>query len=443
MNEHLQRKYMLFLLFLVSMFNYIDRTIISILQEPIKRDLALSDAQLGALTGLSFALVYSTLCLPVARWADRGNRSRIIAASLALWSAMTALTGLATGFLALVVLRIGVAVGEAGSVPSTHSIIADLYPPKTRATVLAVWGLSLPAGMALGFLFAGHLEEAVGWRAAFAIVGIAGVLLAPVLLATMREPARGRFDPPPAPRSAPAGALQVIGHLWNLRTFRYLILAGACHAYAQYSIMNWGAPFYGRVHGLSMAQISWSLALLNGLGCAIGMYAGGRLSDHFGQHDPRGRLRVVALALTAMVPFALAQYLVGSPGLSIAFGAVASTLMMFYYGPIVAVPQLLVPSSMRAFTSAVVILTFNLLGLGLGPFVTGLVSDLLVREYGLEGESLRYALCSAVLFSLLAGALFWRASAHLPRELLVPAAPERDRTVPAGAAPALGAASSN
>ena len=188
MNELLQRKRTLFLLFLVSMFNYIDRTIISVLQVPIKRDLLLSDAQLGALTGLAFAIIYSTLCLPVARWADRGNRTHIIAGSLALWSVMTALTGLAGGFAILVLLRIGVAVGEAGSVPSTHSVIADLYAPKSRATVLAVWGLSLPAGMALGYVFAGHLEETVGWRAAFAIVGICGVVLAPLLLWSMKEP---------------------------------------------------------------------------------------------------------------------------------------------------------------------------------------------------------------------------------------------------------------
>lgn len=415
-SEDLQRRYTLLLLFLVSMFNYVDRTIISILQVPIKRDLGLSDAQLGALTGLSFAIVYSTLSLPVAYWADRSNRVRIIAASLALWSVMTALTGLAAGFAALVLLRIGVAVGEAGSVPSTHSIVADLYAPARRATVLALWGLSLPAGMAFGYVVAGQLEAAVGWRATFAIVGIAGVALAPLVFLSMREPVRGRFDPPAQQVSQAHSMAEVVRHLWGLRTFRYIILAGACQAYAQYSVMNWNAPFYGRVHGMPLAQISLYLALLNGLCSAVGMYAGGLLSDHMGQRDPGGRLRVVAVALIAMTPFALAQYLTSSAALSLAFGAVASTLMMFYFGPIVAVPQLLVPSSMRAFTSAVVILTFNLLGLGLGPFVTGLLSDLLATRYGMQTESIRYAICSATLFSLVAGGLFWRAASHLQRE---------------------------
>jgi predicted MFS family arabinose efflux permease len=416
-HETMTRRYTMFLLFVVSVFNYVDRTIISILQVPIKRDLGLTDAQLGALTGLSFAIVYATLCLPVAALADRGNRTRIIAASLILWSAMTAFTGLATSFLMLVLLRFGVAAGEAGSVPSTHSVIADLYPPDRRATVLALWGLSLPAGMAAGYLLGGNLDQWIGWRAAFGLVGVAGVLLGPVVWWTMREPTRGRFDPPRVAAAAPQRLGVVVRHLWHLRTFRLLAAAGACHAYAQYSIMNWNAPFYARVHGMPLAQVSLVLALMTGIGMAVGMVVGGRLSDHHGRRAPQNRLRVVAIALLAMVPLSIAQYLVASPSVSVALGLVASTLMMCYYGPIVAVPQLLVPPTMRAFTSAVVILTFNLFGLGLGPFVTGWISDLLGGS-GMGADAIRYALCSAVLFSLAASLLFWRASRHLPFELL-------------------------
>jgi predicted MFS family arabinose efflux permease len=420
-NELVERRYILFLLFLVSVFNYIDRTIISILQVPIKQDIGLSDAQLGALTGLSFALFYSTLSLPIARWADRANRRNIVTASLAVWSAMTAMTGLATGFAGLVFFRIGVAVGEAGSVPATHSIMADIYPPKQRATAFAVWGLSLPVGMMTGYLLAGSLAQAVGWRTAFAYFGIAGLVLAPLVLFSMREPRRGRFDPVAVAGAALPKTREVLRHLWALRTFRCVIAAGACHAYAQYSMMNWNAPFYVRVHGMSLGEVSFYLAMLNGLGSAAGMYLGGRLADHFGSRDPRGRLYVPAIALIAMVPFAIAQYLVESASLSIALAAVASTLMLFYYGPIIAVPQMLVPASMRAFTSAVLLLTFNLFGLGLGPFVTGLTSDWLVRDFGMAENSLRFAISTAVMFSLLAGALFWRAARYLPREMLVSA----------------------
>lgn len=418
LNSTGQRRYVLFLLFLVSVFNYIDRTILSILQVPIKTDLGLSDAQLGALTGLSFALFYATLSLPIARLADRWIRKNLIAGSLAIWSGMTALTGLATNFTSLVFFRIGVAVGEAGSIPATHSMIADLYPPRSRATALAVWGLSLPVGMMLGYSVAGALAEAVGWRMAFAIIGIAGLVFAPVLLFTMREPRRGQFDPVQPATSAVPTAKQALQQLWQIKTFRYLVAAGACHAFAWYSVNSWNAPFYVRVHGISLAQTAFYLALVNGIGSAVGMYLGGRLSDHFGKNDPRARARVVAIALFVMVPFALLQYLVSSSAWSFAFGAISLTLMLVYYGPIIAIAQLLVPANMRAFTSAVLMLVLNLFGLGLGPLVTGYLSDVLATQFGMTTDSLRFAISFSVLFSLLGGWLFWRASNLLPGEML-------------------------
>ncbi len=413
---NIRRRYTLFLLFTVSMFNYIDRTIVSILQIPIKADLGLSDAQLGALTGLSFALFYSTLSLPLARWADRTVRKRLIAAALSVWSAMTALTGLATNFAALVALRIGVAIGEAGSIPASQSMIADLYPPRSRATVLALWGLSLPAGMAFGYLCAGALAEAIGWRLSFAVIGGAGLLLAPFILWSMTEPHRGRFDPPEAATTAQPSVRTVLDTLWRLRTFRLLIVAGALHGYAQYAVMSWSAPFYTRVFELSLSEVSAWLALMSGAGSAVGMYLGGRLSDYFGMRDPRGRLRSVAVMLAICVPCALTQFLAESVTVSLVFGVITATLITTYYGPIIAVPQLLVPASMRAFTGAVVLLVFNLIGLGLGPFVTGILSDAFALRF--PNDSLRYAVSIAVLFTFVSAVLFWRAGHHLPAELL-------------------------
>lgn len=428
-----QRRYVLFLLFMVSVFNYIDRTILSILQVPIKADLGLSDAQLGALTGLSFALFYSTLSLPIARLADRWTRKYLIAGSLAIWSGMTSLTGLASNFTSLLFYRVGVAVGEAGSIPATHSMIADLYPPGARATALSVWGLSLPVGMLFGFSVAGALADAVGWRMAFAVVGIAGLVLVPVLAFMMREPVRGQFDVAPASALPVPTAKEALRKLWGIKTYRYLVAAGACHAFAWYSVNSWSAPFYVRVHEMSLAQTSLYLALVNGFGSAVGMYLGGRLSDHFGRNDPRARARVVAIALFAMVPFALFQYTVGSAELSMALGAVSQTLMLVYYGPIIAIAHLLVPANMRAFTSAVLMLVLNLFGLGLGPFATGLLSDALVTHLGMAEQSLRYAISFAVLFSLLGGWLFWRASNSLPREMLhMPEMPSPEPIVSAG-----------
>jgi MFS family permease len=417
MSDVANRRYVLFMLFLVSMFNYIDRTIISILQVPIKADLGLSDAQLGALTGLSFAILYSTLSLPIARWADTTVRKRLIAASLAIWSGMTALTGLATNYASLVGYRMGVAIGEAGSIPATHSIIADLYPPRSRATALAMWGLSVPAGMAFGYLCAGALAEALGWRTTFAVIGIVGLLLAPLIQLTIREPLRGRFDPPRVAATAPPMAT-VLRYLWQLRTYRMLIAAAACHGYAYYTVLSWSAPFYTRFHELTLTQASAYLAVITGVGNAVGMYLGGRLSDHFGSRDSRNRLRIVAVALFVGVPCTLLQFLTDSLSVSVAFGTLGATLMMSFYAPIIAVPQLLVPASMRAFTTSVVVLAFGLLGLGLGPFITGLISDLLAARYGLGAGSLRYAISAALIFSLLAAWLFWKASRHLPSELL-------------------------
>lgn len=414
----MQRRYVLFLLFMVSVFNYIDRTILSVLQIPIKADLHLSDAQLGALTGLAFALFYATLGVPLGRLADRWNRKGLIAGALAVWSGMTALTGLAHSFTSLVFYRVGVAVGEAGSIPATHSLISDLYPPTARATALSIWGLSLPVGMLFGYSVAGSLAGAVGWRTAFAVVGLAGLVLAPVLLLTMPEPTRGRFDPVPAAGSEIPSLKQALGQLWGKKAFRYLAAAGALHAFAWYSVNSWNAPFYVRVHGMSLARTSLYLALVNGIGSAVGMYLGGRLADHFGRNDPRGRARVVSIALFAMVPIALVQYMVSSTEVSLALGAISLTLMLVYYGPIVAIAHQLVPANMRALTSAVLMLILNLFGLGLGPLVTGYLSDVLNTHFGMATDSLRYAISFAVLFSLAGGLMFWRASNLLPNEML-------------------------
>jgi predicted MFS family arabinose efflux permease len=403
---------------MVSVLNYVDRTILSVLQVPIKEDLGLSDLQLGALTGLAFALFYATLSLPIARLADRWMRKYIVAGSLGIWSGMTALTGLATSYTSLVFFRIGVAAGEAGSIPASHSMIADLYPPTKRATAIAVLGLSLPVGMLFGYTAAGALAESVGWRMAFAIVGGVGVLLVPLLLLTMIEPVRGQFDLGVDRSTDSLTMKQTIRHLWGIKTFRYLVAGGAFHAFAWYSVNSWSAPFYIRVHGLSLGETSLYLALVNGFGSAIGMYVGARLSDYFGLTNPRARARVVAIALFAMVPCAVLQFTVASTSVSMAFGAVSLTLMLVYYGPIVAMCHMLVPPSMRAFTSAVLLLILNLFGLGLGPVVTGYLSDLLTTHYGMAQDSLRLAISFAVLFSLVGGLFFWRASNLLPGAML-------------------------
>lgn len=417
-----ERRYTLFVLFTVAVLSYVDRTILSVLQVPIKSELGLSDSQLGALTGLSFALFYATLALPIARLSDRMVRKNIVATSLAVWSGTTALIGLASGFTSLALFRMGVAIGEAGSMPATQSMIADICPPKSRATAFAILGLSLPTGLMLGYGFAGALEAIIGWRGTFIVIGALGLILAPVLLLTVREPKRGRFDTAALQAVAALSVRQSLAFLWQLRSLRYLFAAGACHTFTWCAVNTWNAPFYVRVHGMSLGEVATALALMNGLGSAIGMYIGARLSDHFGARDPRARLRIVSIALLVMAPFAVGQYLVASASLSLAFGSVALTLMLVYYGPIVAAAQAPVPPSMRAFTSAMLLLVTNLFGLGLGPLATGFLSDVLMARYGLATDSLRYAISLTVVFSVLAAWLFWRASTHLARETLAPSA---------------------
>lgn len=404
------------LLFAVSVFNYIDRTILSILQVPIKRDLDLSDAQLGLLTGLGFALFYTTLSLPIARIADTRNRRNLITAALTIWSGMTALSGLATGFFSLLILRMGVAAGEAGSIPASQSILADLYPASKRATAMAIWGLALPVGLLLGYSTTGWLAETIGWRWTFGIIGGFGVALAPLVLLGLKEPLRGMHEPvkvDPTGGKGP-GIAQSVRFLWGIPAFRLVVLAAALHGFSQYSMMNWMAPFYSRAHGLPLSTIALYMALVSGIGGGIGIYLGGYFSDKLGSRDPRWRVLVMAISIAAMLPFALVQFLVPSLTVSLVCGAIAATLVLCYYGPVLAVVHSMVPGSMRAVTAAILLLVFNIIGLGLGPSVTGLVSDLLAPHFPAEGASLSYAVALSLIPSLMSVILFF-AVANLPR----------------------------
>lgn len=433
------RKNALFALFLVSTFNYIDRTILSILQIPIKTELGLSDAQMGALTGLSFALFYATLSLPVARLADRMSRRFLVAASLAIWSAMTGLSGLAIGFGTLVFFRIGVAIGESGSVPASVSLLADYYPPARRATAMSAWGLALPVGMMLGYSVTGWLAATVGWRLSFAIIGMAGLLLAPLALALIKEPPRGRFEAA-GTRTETVPVRAALTFLWQEKAFRYVVLATMLHGFSQYAMMTWNAPFFTRNHGLSLQNVSLLMAMLSGAGGAVGMFLGGFLADRLAVRDQRWRVWIMALAVGTTVPVALAQYLVASTGLSIAMAAISSLLMIAYYGPVLAVTQSLVPAHMRAFSNAVLLLIFNLFGLGLGPWCTGMLSDLLVRQFGAGDNGLRYAL-SLSLISSVVGAMLFVYAARLYRAAMAQGkAPEvpGSRPIPTTTAPAKG-----
>jgi predicted MFS family arabinose efflux permease len=407
-------------LFVVSLFNYVDRSLLSILQVPIKQELGLSDAQLGALTGLSFALFYATAALPLARLVDRYRRIWLMAAALTVWTAMTALSGFATSFAVLVVCRIGVALGEAGSVPATHSLLSDYFPLKRRGSAFALWALASPAGMMLGVFLGGWLSEDLGWRRAFMAIGIAGLFLVPVLL-LVREPARGRFEgaadgfefkPPPFG--------QALGALASLRSFRLLVLGATLQTFAYMSFLNWCPPFLSRVHHLPLSEVALWSALIIGLGGGSGAFAGGVIVDLLARRDVRWYGWAPAISILLSVPFAVTQLLTPSVEASISLGFLTAFLAGSYVAPVNVTAQSMVSPAVRGLTSAILLLVPTIFGLGLGPFLTGLASDTLAARYGLGDQALRYAITLAFLPSIAAGACLIAMARSIGADLFKP-----------------------
>ncbi len=408
--------YVLGVLILIGLFNYIDRQSLAILQIPIKRELGLSDTQLGALTGLAFAFLYTAMGLPLARLADRGNRTKLIAAALGVWSLMTAASGLAIGMITLVMTRMGVAFGEAACAPTSHSLISDYFPRQKRATALGTWMLTFPIGTMLGFIAGGWLTTAFGWRQAFAMLGLCGLALVPLVLLTVREPQRGAMDGASVASTQPS-LIAALRTLWSLRAFRHATLGGALVDYTLYATLNWNAPFYNRVFGMSMHDIAAYLALLSGVGGGLGVYLGGALTDRLGRRDARWYAWMPAIAALAAVPMMLIQYFTVVPRLSLLAGFLPALFLSSFLAPLVATGQSLVPATSRAFTSAVLALVVNIVGLGLGPLVTGVLSDWLVTHYHLGNESLRYAIAASALVSVWGAVHFLHAARFLREEL--------------------------
>ncbi|MGA1370521.1 MAG: spinster family MFS transporter [Pseudomonadales bacterium] len=410
------RRYALGVLIVVYTFNFIDRQILSILMEPIKADLGLSDTQLGLLSGFAFAAFYATLGIPIASYADRGNRRNLIAAALAIWSAMTALSGLVSNFWQLLLARIGVGVGEAGCSPPAHSMIADYYPAERRATALGLYALGIPFGILFGFVAGGWLNEFFGWRTAFFVVGIPGLMLALVVRYTVVEPPRGLSE-----GRSHSGGQSSIGatfvYMWKMRAFRHLAIGGALTAFVGYGITSWMPSFLARSHGMSTGEIGTWLGIILGIPGGIGIVAGGWLADRLGARDPRWYMWIVAIALIVCVPLSIAVYLAPTAALALLFLCLPVALGNFYQATTFAQVQGLAPLRMRAVAAAVLLFILNFIGLGLGPTVTGNLSDLLAPTFG--KESLRYALLICAFVNLWAGWHYWRAGHFLREDLAV------------------------
>ena len=386
------RAVVLAMLLLVYTFNFLDRQILGILAVPIKADLGLSDTQLGALGGIAFALLYSTLAIPLALLADRTSRTWVITVSLAVWSGFTALCGLASSFLQLFLFRIGVGVGEAGGVAPSYAVISDYFPPHQRARALSIYSLGIPLGSAGGVLLGGYIAQTVEWRTAFIVVGLLGLVIAPIFRLVVREPAR----PVQSGARVPVGA--VFGILAAKRGFWFLALGAACSSMCGYGVAFWLPSLLMRSFGLDLLGAGQFLGGLLLLGGVAGVLLGGFLGDRLGGRMP---LFVIGV-LSDSVGFAFALFLV------------PQALVYVWLGPVLTAVQHLVPAHMRASASATFLLINNLVGLGLGSWAVGSLSDALTPAYG--QEALRYAIVAALGFYLLAGFFMALAGKALRRD---------------------------
>lgn len=405
--------YVLLLLTLVYISNFIDRIVLGILVGPIKAELRLSDTQLGLIGGTAFALFYTALGIPIGWWADRANRVRIMTAAIVCWSVFTAITGAAHGFLTLFLARLGVGVGEAGGVAPAYTLIADYFRPAWRSRALGFFSLGVPIGSALGYLLGGYLTTAFTWRAAFGLLGVIGLLLAPLFLITVREPARGRFDPAAAPRPAPSFA-EVWRALAAKPAFWLLSVGAGCGSLMGYGLLFWLPSFFMRSDGLSVLQVSRLLGALLLLGGVPGMLLGGYIADRLGARDRRAYAVVPGLAFLGILPcYVLGTTLPMGPAAFVLF-LVPAALQLVWLGPVIMAIQQLVPPTMRALASATFLFINNLLGLGLGALVIGFASDQLAARYG--SASLRYAILGGTVFYVLAAGLFLWAATRLRRD---------------------------
>ena len=396
--------YALGALFVVYVFNFLDRQLLSLFVVPIKADLGVSDTQMGLLTGLSFAFFYAIAGLPLARWADRNSRTALITVGLVVWSGMTAATGLARSYTHLLLARFGVGVGEASFTPAAHSLITDLFPPERRAGALATFAAGASTGTIIGFIGGALIYEALGWRAAFAILGLAGIPIALIFRLTVSEPLRRGVKA--AAENSDSIAV-VLRNLFSRRAFVFLAISGSMHGFSAYGSSSWSAAFLMRVHDMTILEAGTILGLGSGLGATFGQILGGRVVDRLGRRDVRWYMIQPAITSIVSLPFVIAFLWSWDFTSAMGLYIVAAAISAAWTGPTYAMTQALAPPHMRAMASALVIFMMNLIGMGLGPLIVGMLNDWLEPTYGLA--AVRYSLmfaavphALAAIFNLLA-----------------------------------------
>ena len=409
------RYFVLGVLTLVYTFNFIDRQIIAILSPAIKEDLGLSDSTLGLLKGLAFAVLYTTLGIPIAWLADRWNRVNIVAISLALWSAFTALSGMAMNATQLALARVGVGIGEAGGSPPAHSLISDYFPKEKRSSALAIYSLGIPFGQMFAFLAGGWVLQNLGWRNAFFVVGIPGIILAVVLKLMVKEPLRGAQD-----KVATQAALKVsfkdgLKQLLAIPTYWGVIAAVTLASFTGYGTAMWIVDFYRRTYELSYVEITVPLGILNGVVYGIGTWAGGFLTDKFGKKDKGAYAWLPGIGMLLTIPVGWASIWAPSPFWAFFWSAPFLIGLGFYLGPSFSLVQTLAPIKLRAFATAFFFLILNLIALGFGPLWVGALSDIFAQTHG-EVNGLRLAMTTLGASSFLAALAFFWTARKLPAD---------------------------
>ena len=402
MKSSTYRYYLLGVLLLILAFNYVDRLALGLLLQDIKKELSLSDTQLGLLTGIAFAAFYSIMGIPIARWADRGNRVTIIAFTSALWSVAVAACGMAGSFLQLLLIRVGVGVGEAGCVPPANSLIADYFSRAERPRAVAIYMLGSPLSVVIGYFVAGWLNEHYGWRMTFMLLGAPGLLLALLARFSLREPRLAAGSGGVGQEQAPSPPFkQVLRTLARNPTFRHLLFFSCIVNFFGLGILQWQPAFFMRSHGVQTAELGVWLTVVYGSAALVGTLLGGSLASRFGRHNERLQLSAMAAAYSTFGALSIGVYL--TPSFPVAMGllGIATLGGSMALGPLYATIQTLVPERMRAMAVAILFFFSNLIGIGLGPLAAGMLSDGL-RPF-LADESLRYSLL------ILSPGYFWGA----------------------------------
>lgn len=404
MKEIPSTRSVLLLLTAAFVLNHLDRHILNITLNDIGVEFNLTDLQLGTLSGVAFAVIYVLLGFPIAKLCRQGQRKFILVSALGVWSVMTALMGLATNYMQILMARVGVGMGEAGCVPASHSMISDAYPPEKRASAFAFYSAGANVGIFLSFIIGGFVASTYGWRMAFFVAGIPGILLAIAMVFLLKEPEQDI----PESKTGGASYRTVIGILFSDKTTRHVIWGSALTAMVGYGAIAWIAAFLTRTHGLPLPHIGLYLAVVVGLLGALGTWAGGVLADRLGRTKPELRLRFVAITILIAKPFAVLFYLLDSTAIALIIFIIPAIVGAMFTGPTFAHVYSKLAAEQRAMATAIMMFILNLVGLGIGPVLVGFISDMFSASQG--QNSLRFALAIIQIAGLWGGLHFWLAA---------------------------------